>query len=115
MGYECCTNKELITLALKTYPKALKYALGDVRKNEEFVIKCCIIDSRNFKYASGELLNDKNFIKRVLNIPKFELMHSCDIINNDKELALLAVSKWKNIYFYLSDDLQGDHDILDLI
>lgn len=130
-------NKQFILFVCEIYPVNFDYISEELKSDKEFILELCRCNDSIFRYigekfkndkdvvlvacrrswynflfvsGSENLTNDREFIKKMVDINPLIIMYTK--YKDDKEIALKAVSKNGNVLFYLSDRLKEDDDIL---
>lgn len=116
----------------------LSYCSNRLRNDPLFVYEALKIQIQNFSQVSIELQNNKDFVLKCIELPKFLIedapehflddkdcaiaaikrkgVHSLKIISDrlkdDKEIAIAAINHQPDCYQYISTRLQYDKDII---
>lgn len=122
---ELRNDREYILNLAKDGVTVLEYLPNKFRSDRELVLAAVHASSYEFGYASQALQNDREIIVAALMRAKKDRQETYgsetilsfvnDKWRDDKELALIAVSCNYEEYFYLSERLRNDPEILALI
>ena len=107
---ERMSNNAYALEMIKEKGELLSYANKELQDNEDVVLEACKKSYLSFEFASSRLKNDRNYVKKIISIKPLAIRFTNYI--DDKELALLAVSKNGLALAHLSDRLKDDEEIV---
>lgn len=137
------SDKEVVSYTVNKFGIAIQYASASLRNDKEIALKAVTKTGLAFMYISDNLRNDKALALLAIKHDGLLLGYASDNLKDDKELVSLAIQNNpfafesasdtlrdnkdfvlelvsqnpSNLLFlkYVSDNLQNDHDILQLI
>ena len=86
----------------------------ELKTDQELILSIIEKLPTEAKYIDSRLLEDKNFIKKVLDINSQAFKYFIYDIRNDKEIALYALSKDPELYIYVGVDAHFSNEVYHL-
>lgn len=106
-----CSDRDVITEAIKNYPQAIKYASSELQADKEIVMSAVSRYGAGLRFASDELRADKEVVIAALNGFPEAIIYTFPELQKDKDIVLAAISQGPRCLSYVTRELASDTDI----
>ena len=104
-------DKPLVLLAVNSDGYALEYASTDLKNDPDVVLSAARNNFNTFYYASPALKNNEALLRKIIEENPSAMRFATESIKDDRDFALLLLSRGAIIYSRLSDRLKSDPEI----
>ena len=108
-------DKSLVMLAVNNYGYALEYASTDLKNDPDVVLSAARNRVFSFDYASPALKNNEALLRKIIDENPSAMRFATESIKDDRDFALLLLSRGAIIYSRLSDRLKSDPEIQTIV